>query len=406
MPIIGIDSVLHSFKQEDDRKVDQSSSNEEVPLDQSMHMAVSFHPGVFSPTETPERSLYVPSSDSVLQLTSTPFSRTRMENTVRKDSSPIEKMNTFLESRDISPVRNVLALPWTEASDRTRRRHMRKARQAVGAVLEEIAPRQSISVWKTMVASKVFLQDSFSDSEDDDEGDEVDTVLMDAIADCYKNASTWQVRRQILSIVAGKLTFRKMQRWLPDLTRYRFSAARDHALRQGKGAPPPSVPRQTKMFVTQTQIDHFRDFITSPHIIQDLPFGKKSITLSTKEVLTVPNVIRMQIPESIVKQYRTYCEESNFVPLSRSSLLNILSVCKASTRKSLQGLDYISSAGTQAFDDLHSVVERLGDEVMGMSWAKEQTEHLRSAKRYLKSDFKVFTLKNIYIIYIVFIILL
>ena len=58
-------------------------------------------------------------------------------------------------------------------------------------------------------------------------------------------------------------------------------------------------------------------------------------------------------------------------------------------RKSLQGLDYISSAGAEAFDDLCDVVQRLGDSFMGMSWAKEQSERLRAATRYLKSDFKV-----------------
>ena len=57
--------------------------------------------------------------------------------------------------------------------------------------------------------------------------------------------------------------------------------------------------------------------------------------------------------------------------------------------KSLQGLHYISSAGSQAFDDLADVVNRLGDEFMGMTWAREQKERLKSAKRYLKVDFKV-----------------
>ena len=130
------------------------------------------------------------------------------------------------------------------------------------------------------------------------------------------------------------------------------------------------------MFVSQTQVDHFLNFITSPHVIQDLPFGQRSIKLSTNEVVTVPNVVCMMIPESIVKQYFACAEESNFEPLSRRTLLNILSVCSASVRKSLQGLDYVSCNGAQAFDDLCDVAQRLGDDFMGMSWAREQKEHL------------------------------
>ena len=97
----------------------------------------------------------------------------------------------------------------------------------------------------------------------------------------------------------------------------------------------------------------------------------------------------MLIPASIVKHYLAYAEESNFTPLSRRTLLNILSLCSASTRKSLQGLDYISAAGAHAFHDLTDVVKCLGDHQMGMTWAKEQRERLMSAKRFLKSDYKV-----------------
>ena len=95
------------------------------------------------------------------------------------------------------------------------------------------------------------------------------------------------------------------------------------------------------------------------------------------------------IPERIVQQYQAYSKEENFTLLSRSTLLRVLQVCPASTRKSLQGIDYISSAGAQAFDNLESVAERLGEMGMGMSSAKEKKEHLKKCKRYLKSDYKV-----------------
>ena len=156
----------------------------------------------------------------------------------------------------------------------------------------------------------------------------------------------------------------------------------------GRGVPVQQSP-QTRLYVSPTQVDHFLDFITSPHVIQDLPFGEKSIKLSTNEVVTVPNIIPMLIPESIVRQYLAYAEESNVTPLSRRTLLNIISVYAASTRKSLQGLDYISFAGAQGFKDLINAVKRLGDYSMGMSWSREQKECLKSTKRYLKSDYNV-----------------
>ena len=219
-------------------------------------------------------------------------------------------------------------LPWNEPSERTRRRHLRKVKQAVSAVLDEVALNQSEKLWHSLVPS---LNQQFS-SDSESEGEEVDNELMNALTECYRNASTWDTRRQILSKMADKATFRTLNKWIPDLTRYRFSIARKHTMLHGRGVPLPQSS-QTKMFVSPAQVDHFLNFITSPHVIQDLPFGEKTIKLSTNNVVTVPNVIRMLIPETIVKQYLAYAVESNFTPLSRRTLLNILSVCTASTRK-------------------------------------------------------------------------
>ena len=328
-------------------------------------LAESTPSSVFIPDfPTPRASVYCPTDDSPTLV-----------------CTPLDKLNTFLGSRDISPVRHTMQTKWEEASERTKRRHTRKAKQAVTAVLEEVAPNQSEQLWQTLVASKSLEQDGSNK--------DVDEVLMEALAECYRNANNWQTRRQIWSIMADKISYNMLQKWIPDLTRYRFSEARRHILIEVRGVLPLPDPSRTRMAISQTQLDHFLDFITSPHVIQDLPYGEKSIKLSTKEIITVPNVVRMMIPESIVKQYLIYAEECAVAPLSRSTLLRILSICSASVRKSLQGVDYISSAGSQAFDDLSHVVDRLGEEVMGMSWAKEQNERLKAAKRYLKGDFKV-----------------
>jgi len=89
--------------------------------------------------------------------------------------------------------------------------------------------------------------------------------------------------------------------------------------------------------------------------------------------------------------------------MSRSTLLKVLSVCSASTRKSLQGLDYVSAAGTKAFDELE-VIDKLGDNYgKGFMWAKVQKEKLHLAKRYLKGDYKVrLFLSRIYFNFLVF----
>ena len=320
--------------------------------------------------------------ETSLYLPSTLLEETETSTTGMKSEEPIDHLNSFLRSRDVSPIRYTLKTPWNDASGRTRRLHERKAKQAVSAVLGEIAPNDPDLLWESIMSSKQNETGSHTCSS------VLDKELMYTLANCYKNANEWDSRRQILSIMADKVSLATIQQWIPGLTSYRFKVARQHAAVHGSGKLVPTNA-QTKSFIPEAKLAHFLDFITSSHVIQDLPFGAKTITLSTNEVIQVPNVVRNMIPERIVCQYQKYSAEHDFTPMSRSTLLRILHVCSASTRKSLQGLDYVSCSGAQAFEDLVNVVHQLGENGMGLTWAKTQKEALKEAKRYLKTDFKV-----------------
>ena len=253
-------------------------------------------------------------------------------------------------------------------------------------MVKDVAPYETGPLFRELCSSDVLRRQLSSD--EDSDGETVDNTLMEALSECYQAASSWETRRQILSIMADKVRYSRLLQFIPGLTKYRFTEAKHHCFTYGRGVPVPSE-RVARTDVSTLQIEHFIMFITSSHVVQDLPFGERSITLSNKETIKIPNVVRMMIPEMVVKQYLAFCDESSFKPLSHSTLLRILSVCSASTRKSLQGLDYVSSAGAQAFEDLADVVEKLGDAGQGMGWAKDIQSRLRARKRYLKSDYKV-----------------
>ena len=190
-------------------------------------------------------------------------------------------------------------------------------------------------------------------------------------------------------IMARKVSFKAVKRWIPNLSRYRYNIARHHVLLHDRGSTV-SLSNNTRMKVSPLKLDHFLTFITSAYVMQDLPFGEKTLKLSSYTEIKIPNIVRTMIPEQIVKQYQSYCHETGFVPMSHSALCRILKVCSASVRKSLQGLDYVSAEGAKAFDELADVIDRLGDKHgKGLSWAKDQNEKLKLAKRYLKGDFMV-----------------
>jgi len=71
----------------------------------------------------------------------------------KSSDTPLEHLNNFLTSRSISPIRTTLRTPWDEASERTKNRHMRKARQALSAVLDEVAPTITSGTTATAIAA-------------------------------------------------------------------------------------------------------------------------------------------------------------------------------------------------------------------------------------------------------------
>ena len=304
------------------------------------------------------------------------FENTPHRSQVDAAKEPLKKLNDFLASLDVSPVRHKLSVPWESANERTKRRYRRKAKQSVQEVLEVIAPGQSDKLLTTLGES---LPSERIQAEEE---------ILQALAESYLNATHWSTRRQILSILADKLSLKELTHYIPGVTPYRFNIARHHRLLHGRGAiVPTDITRSMK--VDFAKVDHFLDFITSSHIVQDMPFGEKMLKLSTGEVIKTPNVVRMLIPERITQQYFQFCTETNFTPMSKRTQLRVLDVCSASVPTSLQGLDNFSAQGSKAIEDLSEIVDKIADQAKSQAWAKEMKQTLRSAKQYLRSDYKV-----------------
>ena len=89
-----------------------------------------------TPLTDKRRSLYVPP-----EISSEHSNGEGIQEVPLQSSTHL--LNSFLAKRDISPIRRTLTTPWAEASQRTKRRHIRKAGQAISAVMEEIAPENN-----------------------------------------------------------------------------------------------------------------------------------------------------------------------------------------------------------------------------------------------------------------------
>ena len=307
---------------------------------------------------------------------------TQSDEPVSATSLSHEKLNEFLFACNIAPIDRKW-LKWNEVSESTKQRYTKKSTEIVSAVLKTISDDNAGYLWRKLIASS-----SINKTLGIDELPHSERVYLEALAESYNNATSWDARRQVLSIMSGVASYNDIAKFLPGLTKYRYSMANLHRLQFGRGTQVPIQP-STRIRVDLKQLDHFLSFITSPHLVQDLPFGKKHLKLSSGQVIEVPNVIRTMIPQRIARQYSQYCTETGFKPFSERTMLRVLSECSASVRKSLQGLDYFASEGAQAFDDLVKLVREISKHGKENDWETKTLEVLMAAKLYLKGDYKV-----------------
>ena len=93
------------------------------------------------------------------------------------------------------------------------------------------------------------------------------------------------------------------------------------------GSPAPLVENR-RMKVSPEKLNHFLTFITNQYVMQDLPFGEKTLKLSSNPEIKVPNVLRTMVPHLIVQQYHSHCQETGFVSMSSTTPCRILkSMC-------------------------------------------------------------------------------
>ena len=272
-----------------------------------------------------------------------------------------------------------LQVPWESASKKTQFFYVSKVKEVITETVRTLAPYDKRNLLQATL-------NSIEAGEINDETLSVSSDILMAVVESYNTLSEPGERRQLLSIIADIIPFKRLQELIPGISRHQATQAKKHKDQFGRGAAVPVSAGLPRERVDSAKVDHFLDFVTSSHIIQDLPFGTKNIKLDSGEAI----VIRLMIPSRVVEQYFAFCNEREFEPLGKRTLLRILSnSCPASERKSLQGLDYYVADGGKAFDNLLSVIEEL--ELYGLS--KEESceikQALREGKTYLKSEYKV-----------------
>lgn len=262
-------------------------------------------------------------------------------------------------------------------------------------IIHFVAPNDFDEIWQELLipdtSNKLFLcvclnEYHIVDAEELSNSKKLIPV-MHGITEAYENAESSSERRTILSMVAPNISFSLLQIFIPGVTYYRFIDARMFSRRVKAGFDATTGPRVSHRF-DDSQVQHFIDFIISGQVCTDMPFGEKMLKLSDGTKLRVPDTIRNCDSSRIIMQYYQYSSDlfPDFPVLGQSSLYKILHECKASSRKSVQGLNYFVANASEAFDILHEVVKNLH---LNSNENLHLINGLKRAKHYLKTDFKV-----------------
>ena len=172
--------------------------------------------------------------------------------------------------------------------------HIAKAKNLVVAGLEVKAPGDAGHLWETLRNSGT-VEKEFGIAKESPE----EQKYLNALVETYWNTSCWETRRQVLSVMADLISFKRIQHYILGLTEYHFKMARHHALQYGHGAEV-SMFKSPRLRIELTQLDHFLGYVRSSHVSQDIPFGQHHLRLSCGQVLETPNVICTMIPSRLV----------------------------------------------------------------------------------------------------------
>ena len=128
----------------------------------------------------------------------------------------------------------------------------------------------------------------------------------------------------IIIILLLSMSYKEIVQILPEVTHSKFYTAKNHAKLVGPGLLI-TVPA-TRQKMDPVKLDNFLDFITSEHIVRDLPFGERKIRLSDGTVMEIPNVVHSMGASDVIHQYKSFCAENEITPLGKTTLPNSIIV--------------------------------------------------------------------------------
>lgn len=271
---------------------------------------------------------------------------TASSNTIEVFNSSMAQIADVINKPRIQPLKSQVA-SWDRSTNAEQEKYLQTTEDALRLICTTIAPNDSDHLFE-------MIQRNSYRSYDKDVG-------LQALVAAYRNAPSKPLKTQILSVYARTYTVKELKAIHEPFERLsdrQIKKARQHSTDQGPGA---IVVKQVqhRVRIDRAKLDHFLEFTFRPYFYQDVSYGNRTIKLENGEELPMPNIVRTVTRSTVIHQYLEFCKETEFEPMSRSTMWRVLEVQEATQRKSLLGLDNTASDGADGFDELLKIIDDL-----------------------------------------------
>ncbi len=292
----------------------------------------------------------------------------------------LSNLSAYGESIGLSPTKH-MTKQLSDYAPKQKEYHVRHTSLLIAGILKTVAKDKDPNELLQEVLQSKYLQEELNIESDNEE----ENPVLEQMVELYLALQSGESQKDLLEYICSNFTETEVldNFEISKSTYYRYKSAYER-----KVSGYDETESEYRETLSPNRIDHFMDFITSPHVMKDLPYGSKHMKLSNGMTVEIPNVVRAMVPERIVAQYMSFCNENKYPLYSRSTYLRILDDCTATTRKALAGVDNFQSAGIEAYDDLESIVDQIRP-FKETSWGKDTQKKLLETKQYLKSEFRV-----------------
>ena len=214
-----------------------------------------------------EHSIYVPESDADDD-----------ENELEAGPDALKALNSFLVASGKEPSPWHLQVPWESAGKKTRFFYVSKVKEVITETVRTLAPYDTRNLLQATL-------NSIEAGEINDQTLSVSSDILMAVVESYNTLSEPGERRQLLSIIADIIRFKRLQELISGISRHQVTQATKHKDQFRRGAAVPVSAGLPRERVDSAKVDHLLDLSRAVISFKIFHLGPRTLSWTVEKQL-------------------------------------------------------------------------------------------------------------------------